>query len=110
MSVVEGKCALFKEFADVFIGVSAPNIVSKEMVKLMAKDAIVSVDERNTEYIPLMAFGERNGKTVAAAVAEAARNSGVFGLSRRGVCLLDCGFWFAGSGIFLCDGAANGRR
>ena len=134
--------------ADVVIGVSAPNIISKEMVESMAKDAIVfamanpvpeilpdlakeggarvvgtgrsdypnqinnvvafpgifrgaldvrasdindamkmaasyaiaglvSDEELNEEYILPMAFDERIGKTVAAAVAEAARQSGV---------------------------------
>ena len=134
--------------ADVFIGVSAPNIVSPEMVSTMAEDAIVfpmanpvpeispdlakqvgaavvgtgrsdypnqinnvlafpgifrgaldvrasdindemkmaasyaiaslvSDDELNSEYILPMAFDERIGKTVAKAVADAARKSGV---------------------------------
>lgn len=134
--------------ADVVIGVSAPNIISKEMVGSMAKDAIVfpmanpvpeilpdlakeggarivgtgrsdypnqinnvlafpgifrgaldvrasdindemkmaasyaiaglvSDEELNEEYILPKAFDERIGKTVAAAVAEAARKSGV---------------------------------
>ncbi|MBR5152600.1 MAG: NADP-dependent malic enzyme [Clostridia bacterium] len=134
--------------ADVFIGVSAPNIVSKEMVSTMADGAIVfamanpvpeilpdeakaggaavvgtgrsdypnqinnvvafpgifrgaldvrasdindamkmaasyaiaglvSDEELNAEYILPMAFDERIGKTVAAAVAQAARESGV---------------------------------
>ena len=134
--------------ADVFIGVSAPNIVSSEMISTMAEGSIVfpmanpvpeilpdlakqggaavvgtgrsdypnqinnvlafpgifrgaldvrasdindemkmaasyaiaglvSEDELNAEYILPMAFDERIGKTVAAAVAEAARKSGV---------------------------------
>ncbi len=134
--------------ADVFIGVSAPNIVSSEMVSTMADGAIifamanpvpeilpdaakaggaavvgtgrsdypnqinnvvafpgifrgaldvrasdindemkmaasyaiaglVSDEELNAEYILPMAFDERIGKTVAAAVSEAARKSGV---------------------------------
>ena len=134
--------------ADVFIGVSAPNIVSSEMVSTMAEGSIVfpmanpvpeilpdlakeggaavvgtgrsdypnqinnvlafpgifrgaldvrasdindemkmaasyaiaglvTEDELNAEYILPMAFDERIGKTVAAAVAEAARKSGV---------------------------------
>lgn len=134
--------------ADVFIGVSAPGIVTAEMVSTMAKDAIVfpmanptpeimpdeakkggaavvgtgrsdypnqinnvvafpgifrgaldvrasdindemkmaasyaiaslvSEEELNAEYILPMAFDERIGKTVAAAVADAARKSGV---------------------------------
>ena len=134
--------------ADVFIGVSAPNIVSSEMIGTMAEGAIVfpmanpvpeilpdlakaggaavvgtgrsdypnqinnvlafpgifrgaldvrasdindemkmaashaiaglvSDEELNAEYILPMAFDERIGKTVAAAVAEAARKSGV---------------------------------
>ena len=134
--------------ADVVIGVSAPNIISKDMVASMADDAIVfpmanpvpeilpdlakeggarivgtgrsdypnqinnvlafpgifrgaldvrasdindemkmaasyaiaglvSDDELNEEYILPMAFDERIGKTVAKAVAEAARQSGV---------------------------------
>ncbi len=134
--------------ADVFIGVSAPNIVSSDMISTMAEGAIVfpmanpvpeilpdlakqggavvvgtgrsdypnqinnvlafpgifrgaldvrasdindemkmaasyaiaglvSDDELNEEYILPMAFDERIGKTVAAAVAEAARKSGV---------------------------------
>lgn len=134
--------------ADVFIGVSAPNIVSAEMVSTMAKDAIVfamanpvpeilpdvakmggaavvgtgrsdypnqinnvvafpgifrgaldvrascindemkmaasyaiaslvSEDELSADYILPMPFDERIGKTVAAAVADAARKSGV---------------------------------
>lgn len=138
--------------ADVFIGVSAPNIVSKEMVRSMAKDAIVlpmanpnpeilpelakeggaavvgtgrsdypnqinnvlafpgifrgaldvrasdindemkmaasyaiaslvSDEELNSEYILPAAFDKRIGKTVAKAVAEAARKSGVARIS-----------------------------
>ena len=134
--------------ADIVIGVSAPNIISKEMVSSMAADAIVfpmanpvpeilpdlakeagarivgtgrsdypnqinnvlafpgifrgaldvrasdindemkmaasyaiaslvSDDELNEEYILPMAFDERVGKTVAKAVSEAARKSGV---------------------------------
>ena len=134
--------------ADVFIGVSAPNIVSPEMISTMAEGSIVfpmanpvpeilpdlakqggaavvgtgrsdypnqinnvlafpgifrgaldvrasdinddmkmaasyaiaglvSEDELNAEYILPMAFDERIGKTVAQAVAEAARKSGV---------------------------------
>ncbi len=134
--------------ADIFIGVSAPNIVSEEMIKTMATDAIVfpmanpvpeimpekaknagarvvgtgrsdypnqinnvlafpgifrgaldcrasdineemkiaaakaiaslvADDELNEEYILPKAFDERVGKTVAEAVCEAARNSGV---------------------------------
>lgn len=134
--------------ADVFIGVSAPNMVSTDMVKTMAKDAIVfacanplpeilpddakaggakvvatgrsdypnqinnvlafpgifrgafdvrasdinedmklaaaeaiasliSDDELGPDYIMPAAFDERVGKSVAAAVAEAARKSGV---------------------------------
>ena len=134
--------------ADVFIGVSAPGTLTKEMVKTMNKDAIifacanptpeifpedaleagakvvatgrsdypnqinnvlafpgifrgtfdvrasdindamkiaaaeaiaglVSDEELNAEYIMPAAFDERVGKTVAAAVAEAARKSGV---------------------------------
>ena len=134
--------------ADIVIGVSAPNIISKEMVSSMAADAIVfpmanpvpeilpdlakeagarivgtgrsdypnqinnvlafpgifrgaldvrasdindemkmaasyaiaslvSDDELNEEYILPMAFDERVGKTVAKAVSEAAKNSGV---------------------------------
>ena len=139
-------CAL--KGADVFIGVSAPNIVSSEMVSTMAEGSIVfpmanpvpeilpdlakeggaavvgtgrsdypnqinnvlafpgifrgaldvrasdindemkmaasyaiaglvTDEELNAEYILPMAFDERIGKTVAAAVAEAARKSGV---------------------------------
>ena len=134
--------------ADIFIGVSAPNIVSEEMIKTMASDAIVfpmanpvpeimpekaknagarvvgtgrsdypnqinnvlafpgifrgaldcrtsdineemkiaaakaiaslvADDELNEEYILPKAFDERVGKTVAEAVCEAAKNSGV---------------------------------
>lgn len=134
--------------ADIFIGVSAPNIVSEDMIKTMASDAIVfpmanpvpeimpekaknagarvvgtgrsdypnqinnvlafpgifrgaldcrasdineemkiaaakaiaslvADDELNEEYILPKAFDERVGKTVAEAVCEAARNSGV---------------------------------
>ena len=134
--------------ADVVIGVSAPNIITKEMVESMASDAIVfpmanpvpeimpdlakeggarvvgtgrsdypnqinnvlafpgifrgaldvrasdindemkmatsyalaglvSEDELNEDYILPFAFDERVGKTVAAAVADAARKSGV---------------------------------
>ena len=134
--------------ADVFIGVSAPGIVSSEMISTMAKGAIVfpmanpvpeilpdlakeggaavvgtgrsdypnqinnvlafpgifrgaldvrasdindemkmaasfaiaslvSDEELNAEYILPMAFDERIGKTVAAAVAKAAKDSGV---------------------------------
>ena len=37
----------------------------------------LSDEELNAEYILPMAFDERIGKTVAAAVAEAARKSGV---------------------------------
>lgn len=145
---LEGTLADAMKGADVFIGVSAPNIVSPEMVSTMAKGAIVfamanpvpeilpdaakaggaavvgtgrsdfpnqinnvvafpgifrgaldvrasdindemkmaasyaiaglvSDDELNAEYILPMAFDERIGKTVAAAVAEAARKSGV---------------------------------
>ena len=137
--------------ADVFIGVSAPNIVSADMVRTMNEGAIVfpmanpvpeifpdaakeggaaivgtgrsdypnqinnvlafpgifrgaldvrasdindemkmaasyaiaglvSDEELNAEYILPMAFDERIGKTVAAAVAEAAKKSGVAGI------------------------------
>ena len=38
MPVMEGKCVLFKEL---FVGVSAPNIVTAEMVRSMNKDAIL---------------------------------------------------------------------
>lgn len=145
---LQGTLADAMKDADVFIGVSAPNIVSSDMVKTMNEDAIifamanpvpeilpdvakeggaavvgtgrsdypnqinnvvafpgifrgaldvrasdindemkmaasyaiaglVSVEELNAEYILPMAFDERIGKTVAAAVAEAARKSGV---------------------------------
>ncbi len=145
---IEGNLADAMRGADVFIGVSAPNIVSAEMVGTMAEGAIVfpmanpvpeispdeakkggaaivgtgrsdypnqinnvvafpgifrgaldvrasdinddmkmaasyaiaglvSDAELNAEYILPMAFDERIGKTVAAAVAEAARKSGV---------------------------------
>ncbi len=145
---LEGNLADAIRGADVFIGVSAPNIVSAEMVSAMAEGAIVfpmanpvpeispdeakkggaaivgtgrsdypnqinnvvafpgifrgaldvrasdindemkmaasyaiaglvSDDELNAEYILPMAFDERIGKTVAAAVAEAAKKSGV---------------------------------
>ena len=143
-----GDLACAMKGADVFIGVSAPNIVSSEMVSTMAEGAIVfpmanpvpeilpdlakeggaavvgtgrsdypnqinnvlafpgifrgaldvrasdindemkmaasyaiaglvTDEELNAEYILPMAFDERIGKTVAAAVAEAARKSGV---------------------------------
>ncbi len=145
---LQGNLADAMKDADVFIGVSAPNIVSKEMVQSMAKDAIVfpmanpnpeilpelakeggaavvgtgrsdypnqinnvlafpgifrgaldvrasdindemkmatsyaiaslvSEDELNSEYILPAAFDERIGKTVAKAVADAAKKSGV---------------------------------
>ena len=145
---IEGNLADALKGADVFIGVSAPNIVSSEMIGTMAEGAIVfpmanpvpeilpdlakaggaavvgtgrsdypnqinnvlafpgifrgaldvrasdindemkmaashaiaglvSDAELNAEYILPMAFDERIGKTVAAAVAEAARKSGV---------------------------------
>lgn len=145
---IQGNLADAMKGADVFIGVSAPNIVSAEMVSTMAEGAIVfamanpvpeilpdvakeggaavvgtgrsdypnqinnvvafpgifrgaldvrasdindemkmaasyaiaslvSDEELNAEYILPMAFDERIGKTVAAAVAEAARKSGV---------------------------------
>lgn len=145
---LQGTLADAMKDADVFIGVSAPNIVSSDMVKTMNEDAIifamanpvpeilpdvakeggaavvgtgrsdypnqinnvvafpgifrgaldvrasdindemkmaasyaiaglVSAEELNAEYILPMAFDERIGKTVAAAVAEAARKSGV---------------------------------
>ncbi|MBE6797864.1 MAG: NADP-dependent malic enzyme [Ruminococcaceae bacterium] len=145
---IEGCLADALKGADVFIGVSAPNIVSSEMIGTMAEGAIVfpmanpvpeilpdlakaggaavvgtgrsdypnqinnvlafpgifrgaldvrasdindemkmaashaiaglvSDEELNAEYILPMAFDERIGKTVAAAVAEAARKSGV---------------------------------
>ena len=145
---IEGNLADALKGADVFIGVSAPNIVSSEMIGTMAEGAIVfpmanpvpeilpdlakaggaavvgtgrsdypnqinnvlafpgifrgaldvrasdindemkmaashaiaglvSDEELNAEYILPMAFDERIGKTVAAAVAEAARKSGV---------------------------------
>lgn len=143
-----GDLAAAMRGADVVIGVSAPNIISKEMVGSMAKDAIVfamanpvpeilpdlakeggarvvgtgrsdypnqinnvvafpgifrgaldvrasdindemkmaashaiaglvSDDELSEDYILPMAFDKRIGKTVAAAVAEAAKRSGV---------------------------------
>ena len=145
---ITGTLADAMKGADVFIGVSAPNIVSEEMVKSMADDcavfamanpvpeimpdaakkagarvvgtgrsdfpnqinnvlafpgifrgaldvrasdineemkmaasyaiaSLVSDDELNEEYILPKAFDERVGKTVADAVAEAARKSGV---------------------------------
>ncbi len=145
---ITGELSDAMEGADVFIGVSAPNIVSAEMVSTMAQGAIVfpmanpvpeilpdlakqggavvvgtgrsdypnqinnvlafpgifrgaldvrasdindemkmaasyaiaslvSDAELNSEYILPMAFDERIGKTVANAVAEAARKSGV---------------------------------
>ena len=145
---LKGNLADAMKGADVVIGVSAPNIISKEMVGTMAKDAIifpmanpvpeimpdlakeggarvvgtgrsdypnqinnvvafpgifrgaldvrardindemkmaasyaiaglVSDDELCEDYIMPKAFDERIGKTVAAAVAEAARKSGV---------------------------------
>ena len=177
MPVMEGKCALFKAFADmnpaqaqmaavtnperfsgtladalrgadVFVGVSAPHIVTKDMIRSMAKDAVVfpmanpvpeiepeeakaagaaivgtgrsdhpnqinnvlvfpglfrgaldvrareineemklaashalaglvTAEELNKDYILPKAFDKRVGPTVAAAVAQAARDSGV---------------------------------
>ena len=177
MPVMEDKCALFKAFddmnpaqaqmaaitnperfsgtladalrgADVFVGVSAPHIVTKDMIRSMAKDAVVfpmanpvpeiepeeakaagaavvgtgrsdhpnqinnvlvfpglfrgaldvrareineemklaashalaglvSSEELNADYILPKAFDKRVGPTVAAAVAQAARDSGV---------------------------------
>jgi len=145
---LQGTLADAMKGADVFIGVSAPNIVSAEMVSTMADGAIVfamanpvpeilpdvakeggaavvgtgrsdypnqinnvvafpgifrgaldvrasdindamkmaasyaiaslvSDEELHADYILPMAFDERIGKTVAAAVAEAARESGV---------------------------------
>ena len=144
----KGSLADAMKGADVFIGVSAPNMVTVDMVKSMAKDPIIfacanptpeifpddakaggaaviatgrsdfpnqinnvlafpgifrgtfdvrakdindemkvaaayalagliSDDERNAEYVIPKAFDPRVGKTVAAAVAEAARKSGV---------------------------------
>ena len=143
-----GKLADAMEGADVFIGVSAPHIVSKEMIRSMAKDAIVfpmanpvpeiepdealeagaavvgtgrsdhpnqinnvmcfpglfrgaldvrardineemkqaashalanlvAPDELTAQYILPLAFDKRSGPAVAAAVAKAARDSGV---------------------------------
>ena len=76
---------------DIFIGVSAPNIVSAEMVSTMAKDAIVFAManpvpeimpdeakkgnarvELSEEYIIPNAFDKRVVKAVSAAVAKAA--------------------------------------
>ncbi len=145
---IKGTLADAMRGADVFVGVSAPGIVSREMVGTMAKDAIVfpmanptpeimpddakaggaaivgtgrsdypnqinnvlafpgifrgaldvrasdindemkmaasyaiaglvGDDELSPEYILPMAFDERIGKTVAAAVADAAKKSGV---------------------------------
>ncbi len=145
---IKGQLADAMRGADVFIGVSAPNVVSKEMVTSMADGSIVfamanpvpeilpdlakeagaavvgtgrsdfpnqinnvlafpgifrgaldvrasdindemqmaasyaiaglvSDNELNSEYILPFAFDERIGKTVAAAVAKAARDSGV---------------------------------
>lgn len=145
---IKGKLADAMKGADIFIGVSAPNVVSKEMVASMANDSIVfpmanpvpeisradaleagaavvgtgrsdfpnqinnvlafpgifrgaldvraseindsmkmaaslaiaslvSDEELNAEYIIPKAFDPRVGKTVAAAVAEAARETGV---------------------------------
>ena len=145
---LRGSLADAMKGADVIIGVSAPNIISKEMVSSMAQDAIVfpmanpvpeilpelakeagakivgtgrsdypnqinnvlafpgifrgaldvrasdindemkmaasyaiaslvSDEELNEEYILPMAFDERIGKTVAKAVGEAARKTGV---------------------------------
>ena len=145
---LKGNLADAMNGADVVIGVSAPNVISKEMVSTMAKGAVVFAmanpvpeilpdvakeggalvvgtgrsdypnqinnvvafpgifrgaldvrasdindemkmaasyaiaglvddSELNEEYILPMAFDERIGKTVAAAVAEAARKSGV---------------------------------
>lgn len=145
---LQGKLADAMKNADVFIGVSAPNIVTADMVRTMNEGAIifamanpvpeilpdvakeggaavvgtgrsdyanqinnvvafpgifrgaldvrasdindemkmaasyaiasmVSDEELNADYILPMAFDERIGKTVAAAVAEAARKSGV---------------------------------
>ncbi len=48
-----------------------------KMAASYAIASMVSEDELNAEYILPMAFDERIGKTVAAAVAEAARKSGV---------------------------------
>ena len=145
---IKGSLSDAMENADVFIGVSAPRIVTADMVKTMARDAIVfamanpepeilpelakeggaavvgtgrsdypnqinnvvafpgifrgaldvrasdindemkmaasyaiaslvSDEELNSEYILPAAFDERIGKTVASAVSEAARKSGV---------------------------------
>ena len=147
-NLLKGNLADAMNGADVVIGVSAPNVISKEMVSTMAKGAIVFAmanpvpeilpdvakeggalvvgtgrsdypnqinnvvafpgifrgaldvrasdindemkmaasyaiaglvddSELNEEYILPMAFDERIGKTVAAAVAEAAKKSGV---------------------------------
>ena len=144
----QGTLADAMKGADIFVGVSAPNIVTPEMIKSMAKDAIVmamanpvpeimpdiakqagarvvgtgrsdfpnqinnvlafpgifrgaldvrakeinedmkvaaakaiaslvSDDELNEDYILPMAFDKRIGKTVAEAVAKAAKDSGV---------------------------------
>lgn len=144
----QGTLADTMKGADIFVGVSAPNIVTPEMIKSMAKDAIVmamanpvpeimpdiakqagarvvgtgrsdfpnqinnvlafpgifrgaldvrakeinedmkvaaakaiaslvSDDELNEDYILPMAFDKRIGKTVAEAVAKAAKDSGV---------------------------------
>lgn len=48
-----------------------------KMAASYAIASLVSDDELNPEYILPMAFDERIGKTVAKAVAEAARKSGV---------------------------------
>ncbi len=48
-----------------------------KMAASYAIAGLVADDELNEEYILPKAFDERIGKTVAAAVAEAARKSGV---------------------------------
>lgn len=60
---------------DIFVGVSAPNIVTAEMVSTIAE--LISDEELSEDNIIPKAFDKRVGPAVAKAVAEAARKTGV---------------------------------
>ena len=91
MPVMERKCALFKSFADVdafplciktqdvdeFVRTVYLLSGSFGGVNLEDIAGLVSDEELNAEYIIPAAFDERVGKTVAKAVAEAAKKCGI---------------------------------